>query len=286
MRKQFEAYGRIKEIRTLVGFAFVEYEDHRDARYCAEVPGSMQIHMPLFSSDAVEKLDGARFLGERIIVEPAKVQSDDRPANRDRDRRDRDYRDRDYRDRGERSEVRLARPSGKNRLRIENLNLKDLMRKAGEVTFTDVDRDGYGYVEFSNSADMEEAIKIFDDYDYEGRRLAVKEVKSRDIDDDRGGSRRNRSRSRSPRREDREPRGTSSRNRSSSRSPPVPSRKSRDSSADRRERGSFARDRAQRDQSQERGDRADRADRGRGDHDSGRRRDRDEDDREDRMDDD
>ncbi|ORY41397.1 hypothetical protein BCR33DRAFT_767671, partial [Rhizoclosmatium globosum] len=135
--------------------------------------------------DAVEKLDGSRFLGERIQVEPSKVQREDR--NRDRD--------------GERK---TARGSGKNRLKVENLpsriswqTLKDLMRKAGEVSFTDIDRDGNGNVEFHNVNDMEEAIKMFDDYEYEGKRLIVKENpgdrSSRRDDDDRdrrGSSRR------------------------------------------------------------------------------------------------
>ena len=58
------------------------------------------------------------------------------------------------------------------------------MRKAGEVQYTDVTRDGDGYfflngltysiVDFSNEKDMEEAIRLFDDYDYNGSRLSVK----------------------------------------------------------------------------------------------------------------
>ena len=47
IRRFFDEYGRIKDIRILLGFAFVEYEDYRDAR------------------DAVDRLDGARFLGDR-----------------------------------------------------------------------------------------------------------------------------------------------------------------------------------------------------------------------------
>ncbi|KAI8845657.1 hypothetical protein BJ741DRAFT_1789 [Chytriomyces cf. hyalinus JEL632] len=172
VRRHFDEFGRIREVRILVGFAFVEYESSRDAR------------------DAVDKLDNSRFLGERIIVEPSKVQRDDRRRGDDR---------------GDRSEPRQARGSGKNRLKVENLpsrmswqNLKDLMRKAGEVSFTDIDRDGNGIVEFSNPADMEEAIKMFDDTEYEGKRLIVKE----DQTSERGDTRGDRDDRRSSRRDD------------------------------------------------------------------------------------
>ncbi|KAJ3059504.1 putative splicing factor, arginine/serine-rich 6, partial [Podochytrium sp. JEL0797] len=89
LRRHFDEFGRIREVRILVGFAFVEYDDPRDAR------------------DAVEKLDGSRFLGERILVEASKVQRDDR------NRESRDSRDRD--------QPRGARGTGKNRLKVENL---------------------------------------------------------------------------------------------------------------------------------------------------------------------
>ncbi|KAJ3319852.1 hypothetical protein HDU76_000438 [Blyttiomyces sp. JEL0837] len=161
VRRLFDEFGRLRDVRVLVGFAFVEYEDSRDAR------------------DAIDKLDNTRFLGERIIVEPAREQSDSRRSGR-----------------SDRYEPRAR--SSKYRLVIDNLpsrtswqNLKDLMRKAGEVTFTDVDRDGIGYVEFSNSTDMEEAIKMFDDKDYEGKILRVREDREKERD---SGSRRDRDR--------------------------------------------------------------------------------------------
>ncbi|KAI8608396.1 hypothetical protein BC830DRAFT_961089 [Chytriomyces sp. MP71] len=99
LRRLFDEFGRIKEIRVLVGFAFVEYDDARDAR------------------DAVEKLDNSRFLGERITVEPSKVQRDDRDRDRRRDDRGAERGDR-YEPRGGSG---TARGSGKNRLKIENL---------------------------------------------------------------------------------------------------------------------------------------------------------------------
>lgn len=47
-------------------------------------------------------------------------------------------------------------------------DLKDFMRKAGDVVFTDVDKYGDGVVEFSNRDDMEYAIQKFDDTEFKG----------------------------------------------------------------------------------------------------------------------
>ena len=43
------------------------------------------------------------------------------------------------------------------------------MRKAGDVVFTDVDRNGEGVVEFSNRDDMERAVDKLDDEEFRGR---------------------------------------------------------------------------------------------------------------------
>ncbi|KXS09286.1 hypothetical protein M427DRAFT_149943 [Gonapodya prolifera JEL478] len=54
LERLFREFGRVRETNIKAGFAFIEYEDPRDAQ------------------DAVKELDGARFLGERIIVEHAR----------------------------------------------------------------------------------------------------------------------------------------------------------------------------------------------------------------------
>ncbi|KAJ3103520.1 hypothetical protein HDU97_010020 [Phlyctochytrium planicorne] len=47
IKKLVNEFGRTREIRILAGFAFVEFDDSRDAR------------------DAIDKLDGTRFAGDR-----------------------------------------------------------------------------------------------------------------------------------------------------------------------------------------------------------------------------
>ena len=107
----------------------------------------------------------------RIVVEIAKGGSRDRG---DRDRRD-DRRD----DRRRRSPVRKM----DHRIQVIGLpsqttwqDLKDLMRKVGEVQYTNVLRSGDGVVEFVNMKDKEKALEMFKDYDYNGNKLTVKEV--------------------------------------------------------------------------------------------------------------
>jgi arginine/serine-rich splicing factor 4/5/6 len=98
-------------------------------------------------------------------------------------------------------------------------DLKDLMRKAGDVTFADChkDREGEGVVEFSSYEDMKAALRKFDDTELKGKHIILREAPDNDTERDRRG-RRSRSRSRSLRRVSR---------RSLSRSPRRPPRRSR-----------------------------------------------------------
>lgn len=76
-------------------------------------------------------------------------------------------------------------------------DLKDFMRKAGDVVYTDVDRSGDGVVEFGNRDDMEYAVRTFDDTEFkhfnESTYIRVKLAKG-------GRDSRGRSASRSPKR--------------------------------------------------------------------------------------
>ncbi|RKO85835.1 hypothetical protein BDK51DRAFT_15479 [Blyttiomyces helicus] len=185
VEKLASEYGRVRDCRVLVGFAFVEFEDDRDARDC------------------VKDLDGQKFMGERLMVQAARSQTDGRHG----DRRDDRYSDR----RRDRSPPRPRSSRSEYRLTVDGLptrtswqDLKDLMRKAGEVVYSDIDKNGVGIVEFSSGADMAEALKMFDDFEYEGSRISVKEVVGVRVErNDR--SPRRRSRSPAPRRYSRSP---------------------------------------------------------------------------------
>ncbi|KAI9321660.1 hypothetical protein BX666DRAFT_1904347 [Dichotomocladium elegans] len=207
LERLFKNYGEIREINIKNGYGFVEFKDPRDA------------------DDAVYDFHGKDFLGERIIVELA------RGTRRGRDDRRRDDRRSSY------------------RLIVENIpsgtswqDLKDLMRKAGEVTFADVirSRPGEGIVEFAHRSDMEYALKKLNDSELNGQRVKLYEDAGRRSRRSRSRSRsRSASHSRSPRR--RSPRRYSrsrspeSRSRSISRSRSRRSRRSADRSSRRDE---------------------------------------------------
>ena len=94
-------------------------------------------------------------------------------------------------------------------------DLKDFMRKAGDVVYADVDRYGEGVVEFANRDDMEHAIKTLDDTELksynESSYIRVKPSRKRDRSDEGRDTARSRGKSRSPSR-------SRERNRSPSRS--------------------------------------------------------------------
>ncbi|PVU98296.1 hypothetical protein BB559_001690 [Furculomyces boomerangus] len=230
IERLFKGYGEINSIALLRGYGFVEFRDRRDA------------------DDAVYYFNGKDFMGERIVVEAARYPQRGERRGRDdsRDRgRDRS-RDR-FRDRGDRGDSRdFNRGRGRDRvgpqrtsyrLLVKNLSssaswqdLKDFMRKAGEVSFSDAHklRQGEGIVEFANEDGMENALRKLDGEELKGRRIELRKDSG-----GRGGGRnfsrgRGRSRSRSPfnsrrsrsRSRSRGRRGNSSRrSRSASRSP-------------------------------------------------------------------
>ncbi|EQC37061.1 hypothetical protein SDRG_05288 [Saprolegnia diclina VS20] len=139
----FYKYGRIVDIDIKLpsrppAFAFVEFEDERDA------------------DDAIRGRDGYRFDGARLRVEPTKG---------------------GYRDRGDRNTSQFGRNlpgSGKYALDVTNLpdgaswqDLKDHMRPAGEVIYTKVNsRGGGGYAEFSNKEDLNRALDTLNNSEF------------------------------------------------------------------------------------------------------------------------
>uniref|UniRef100_A0A8C8BY70 Serine/arginine-rich splicing factor 5 n=1 Tax=Oncorhynchus tshawytscha TaxID=74940 RepID=A0A8C8BY70_ONCTS len=193
VEKFFKGYGRIREVNLKNGFGFVEFDDHRDA------------------DDAVYELNGKELCSERVTIEHA------------RSRRGRgggpgmgggggggrfSPRFSSYRQGRYGPPVRTE-----HRIIVENLSsriswqdLKDLMRKVGEVTFVDAHRTNKneGVVEFASHSDMKNALDKLDGTDLNGRKLKLSEDRK---------SRRSRSRNRS-----RSPRGRAA-HRSTSRSP-------------------------------------------------------------------
>jgi len=160
-------------------------------------------------------------------------------------------------------------------------DLEDLFYKFGKITRCDVKRGGFGFVEFEDKRDAEDAIKELDGATLLGRRIAVEWAKgprrgsdssgsrdktdgdacfkcgesghwARDCTNSRreGGSSRRRSRSRSPRRRrNSRERDRSPRRRSGSRTPPRRDRErerspKRDRSPKRRDRSGSPRSRS------------------------------------------
>jgi len=212
LKDLFKKYGDPHDISIKRGFAFVEFDDTRDAE------------------DACYDLNGTRFMGEKLTIERARGT----PHGRDRDRwgggGDRRGRspDRRYSRDGRRGAPKWMDKYGpptrtENRLIVENLSstvswqdLKDFMRKAGEVTYADAHktRRNEGVVEFRDYKDLEHAIKMLDDEEFKGRRIKlVKEGRKRSR-----SKSRSRSRSRSRGRKNRRSRSTPRRRKSTSRS--------------------------------------------------------------------
>nr|XP_019534390.2 serine-arginine protein 55-like [Aedes albopictus] len=144
----FEGFGRINEILLRGSYGFVEFEDYRDAE------------------DAIYERHGAKLLGQKVVVEATR-----KPPRSGGPR------------------FRPGPPVRTNhRLIVKNLStridwrqLKDYMRKAGQITFADAhrDRQNEGIVEFETRHDMKRALKMFDDTELNGRYIRLVEARGR-----------------------------------------------------------------------------------------------------------
>jgi len=256
----FRKYGKLKDISIKNKYAFVDFEDYRDAE------------------DAVYDLHKKEFMGEMVSVEIARGTPHgrdkerwghgpggrrSRSRSRSRRRRSRSRsRSRSRRSRS-RSRSRSRRRSPRDtrrpiwldkygpptrtdyRVTVENLSsrvswqdLKDFMRNAGEVTFADAHRikRNEGVVEFASMADVENVIRKLD-----GQELNGKAIK---IYDSSIGGRSRRSRSRSDSRSRSRSRSGRSRSRSRSRSRRSRSRSGRSRSRSAKSRGGGGGDRS------------------------------------------
>ncbi|KAI9260243.1 hypothetical protein BY458DRAFT_516581 [Sporodiniella umbellata] len=198
IERLFKNYGDIREVNLKSGFGFVEFAEERDAK------------------DVVYDFHGRNFLGERLIVELARgTRRHDERRTRGNDRSRSHY-----------------------RLLVENIapgtnwqDLKDMMRKAGEVTFADISRDrpSEGIVEFHVRDDMEYALKKLNDRELNGQRVQLREDTNKVSRSSHRSRSRSKSRSRSPPRR---------RRRSPSRSRTPPRRRRRSPSVSRSRSGS------------------------------------------------
>jgi len=203
-------FGDIRDVAVIDRYGFADFRNPRDA------------------ADAIRELNGKTFRGERIIVEYARSRGGHR----------------------ERRDTRRGPPiRSKYRVIVENVSsraswkdLKDHMRRAGEVCFADVHRErpGEGIVEYERYDDFKYALSKLQDSEFFGKKIyLIDDMRSssrRDRSPRRGRSgsrspraernrspRRGRSRSHSPRRE----RNDSIRENGHSRSPRRESRRSR-----------------------------------------------------------
>uniref|UniRef100_A0A0N4ZUG0 Serine/arginine-rich splicing factor 1 n=1 Tax=Parastrongyloides trichosuri TaxID=131310 RepID=A0A0N4ZUG0_PARTI len=182
----FYKYGRIRriEVKARRGgptFAFVEFDDSRDAR------------------DAIQGRDGIRVEGGRIRVEIVKGGG---PRGRGGFQGRNDYQD-------SRSRRGNHRQSTGYSVRVTGLpptgswqDLKDHMRSAGEIAFADVYKDGTGVVEFRSGSAVDKAIDELDNTEFTSHEKEKSKIRViRDTKCDRSESRsRSRTRSISPRR--------------------------------------------------------------------------------------
>jgi len=169
--KLLKNYGRYDNVFLKGNYAFVEFEDSRDAE------------------DAVKDLDGAREFGNRLRLEHAK---DSKLSSRRRS-----------------PPRRRGNPPGRKtgyRLIVENLStktswqdLKDFFRQAGEITYTNAhnQRPGEGVVEFLRKDDLEYALDKFDGEEIDSKKIKLVEEKRRSGSRSRSRSRGRRSPSRS-----------------------------------------------------------------------------------------
>jgi len=177
IEKFFKGFGHLREVLLKSGYAFIEFDDDRDA------------------DDAVYELNGKELLGERIALEHARDPATTRGGGRGRSPPRGFYGGGG----GGGGRDRYGPPQRTDhRLIVENLSsrvswqdLKDYMRQAGEVTYADAhkDRSGEGVIDFSSYEDMKNAIRKLDDTEINGRRIRL-------VEDRKSGGRRSRSRSR------------------------------------------------------------------------------------------
>ncbi|PIA16443.1 hypothetical protein COEREDRAFT_81123 [Coemansia reversa NRRL 1564] len=169
VERLFKGYGQIRDICLLSGFGFVEFRDRHDAE------------------DVMHDFNNRTFMGERLIIEPARLDRRRERGGPDRGGPDRGGPDRGGFDRRD-DRRRMGGASGAPqrtpfRVLVENLSsmvswqdLKDFARRAGEVSFADAHklRPGEGIVEFVDESGLRNALRKLDGEELRGRRIVIR----------------------------------------------------------------------------------------------------------------
>nr|CCA23709.1 splicing factor putative [Albugo laibachii Nc14] len=174
LEKTFGEFGKIVNVilkfpRRPPPFAFIEYEDLRDAE------------------DAVQQMHGKELHGAEIRVEISR--------NGPKASRDEKFGGRHH---GTQFRVELSNIPRS----VSWQDLKDFLRIGGVVVHADVDRRGNGVASFTNQQEMERAIRKLKDAKLNGERIKIRQERDRPTSRSRSVSR-SRSSSRSPSRSDR-----------------------------------------------------------------------------------
>ncbi|GAA5887280.1 hypothetical protein JCM5296_004586 [Sporobolomyces johnsonii] len=171
LEEYFGTHGRLVDVRVMSGFAFLEYDQLRDAE------------------QAVQDFDKKEFMGERLLVEfakPPRSMVDDRfggprYGGPPPPRYGGGYGGGGY-DMPPRNPP--ARAGSGYRLVVSGLrdgtswqDLKDFARQVGSCSFSDVDRrdPSIGFIEFASRADADEAIRTLSGTELNGGVVTVAE---------------------------------------------------------------------------------------------------------------
>lgn len=150
LEHEFSRFGRIKSMwiaRSPPGFAFIEYEDLRDAE------------------DAVRDMDGREILGRRVRVDMKKNDRNE-PSSRD----------------GSKAESARGKPTrSEHRIIITGLSerttwkdLKSLLKEKTDPVYVDLRGEGKAVAEFATFDDIAVSIEAFGDKDFKGSQIHIK----------------------------------------------------------------------------------------------------------------
>lgn len=166
---EFKRYGRINSMwiaRSPPGFAFIEFDDARDAE------------------DAIRDMDGREILGRRVQVGMKKEGGNGRGRGSDGRERSRTDDATSVRGKPTRSEHRILISGLEDGLNWKDL--KNLLQEKTDPVYVDLRGDGKAVAEFSSADDIAVSIEAFDGLDFKGGKIQI-------VKDEKGGDERSES---------------------------------------------------------------------------------------------